>query len=252
MRYRAVIQYDGTAYFGFQRQAEPWPTVQSAIEEALTTLAGLPIRIVGAGRTDTGVHAAGQVIAFDMAWRHGKEVLLRALNATLPPDISVSSLQRTTVTFHPRFDVQRRRYRYTIWNAPTRDALKRLTSWHVAKPLDIGRMNIAAAHLVGVHDFATFGQPPQGSNTVRELFVANWQRDGAVVTFEVEATAFLQRMVRSLVGSLKWVGQGRWSPETFAEALAACDRSCSGPTAPPQGLSLIAVTYAEGDSAQEE
>lgn len=198
---------------------------------------------MGAGRTDSGVHARGQVISFDLAWRHGVEALRRALNANLPSAIAIVSLEEAAPDFHPRYDARRRAYEYYLYNEPVRSPLRRLRSWHVRQPLDLERMNRAAAHLVGIHDFATFGQPPYGNNTVRELFCARWRRDGSLLTFEIEGTAFLYRMVRSIVGSLKAVGDGSWTVEAFIEAFDACDRDRAATTAPPQGLYLVSVTY---------
>lgn len=185
------------------------------------------------------------MISFRLAWRHGIDALQRALNAKLPDDIAVLAVEQTREDFHPRFDARRRTYEYLIDNGPVRQPLARLTSWHVSKPLDVARMNAAARHLVGTHDFATFGQPPHGTNTVREVFRAEWMRDGTLVRFEIEATAFLQRMVRSLVGSLKAVGEGSWTVEQFVAALQAADRRWAGQTAPPQGLCLTRVMYDE-------
>jgi len=244
-RYRARIEYDGTDYFGFQRQRDDQPTIQGAVEQALSRVFQQPIGVTGAGRTDSGVHATGQVISFDVVWRHSTEDLQRALNANLPADIVILQLDETTTTFHPRFDARRRAYAYHIYNTAVRSPLRRQRSWHVSQPLDVALMNQAAACLPGVHDFATFGQPPQGDNTVREVFTAHWQRQGDLMVFFIEANAFLYRMVRSLVGSMKAVGDGRWSISEFEAALHACDRHRSGTVAPAHGLYLVSVTYGE-------
>ena len=241
--YRALIAYDGTAYAGFQRQREGQPTIQGALERVLAELAQGPIRIKGAGRTDSGVHARGQVIGFELEWRHGPGALQQALNAYLPADIAVLNLEQCEAGFHPRFDARRRAYEYIIYNAAVRSPIGRQYAWHVKRPLDEYKMNQAAQALVGVQDFATFGQPPQGENTVRELFTAVCRRDGKQVSIFIEANAFLQRMVRSIAGSLKLVGEGSWSVEQFVIALEACDRSRCGTVAPPHGLYLVSVTY---------
>lgn len=248
MRYRATVAYDGTAYYGFQRQREGVATVQATLEEALTRIAGEAVRLKAAGRTDTGVHARGQVIAFDLSWDHGIGALRRALNANLPADIAVRDVAEAAPQFHPRFDAQWRLYIYTIDNRPVRHPLHRLYRWHVPQPLDLSGMNEAAALLIGTHDFATFGQPPQGENTVRQVREAGWSRDEQVLTFRITANAFLQRMVRSIVGALKVVGEGRWSVAEFEAALRARDRSRAAQTAPPQGLMLAAVEYSEDKS----
>ena len=243
-RYYALVEYDGSAYYGFQRQREGQPTIQAELESALGQVVHRPVSITGAGRTDSGVHALGQVITFDVEWRHGSETLQRALNANLPTAIAILQLNEVSSTFHPRFDARRRTYAYHVYHAAVRSPLRRQRSWHVPRPLDVERMNQAAAHLIGVHDFATFGQPPQGENSVREVFTVGWQRhQDDILVFFIEANAFLYRMVRSLVGSLKLVGEGAWTGEDFIAALQACDRSRSGAPAPAHGLYLVSVTY---------
>ena len=241
--YAALIAYDGTEYHGFQRQIESQPTVQSTIENVLSQLARQPVTLLGSGRTDSGVHAVGQVITFSLAWKHGSEDLKKALNANLPEDIAILQLRQVPSSFHPRFDAQRRAYEYTIYNAPMRHPLKRHLSWHVRQTLDETEMNQAAQSLLGIHDFATFGQPPQGNNSVRELFMAEWIRSGNELTFRIEANAFLFRMVRSIVGSLKLVGEGTWTVEEFVQAFKAKSRAACGPVAPPQGLQLVSIMY---------
>jgi tRNA pseudouridine38-40 synthase len=199
--------------------------------------------VIGAGRTDAGVHARGQVIAFDVVWRHDRAALRRALNANLPPDVAVRNVERAPRDFHPRFDANRRIYQYAINNQIDSSPLLRRKTWHRCRPLDLSSMQEASNLLVGEHDFASFGRPPTGENSKRHVFRADWQQDGSILSFTIEANAFLQRMVRSLVGSLCLVGEGRWSVSTFAEVLAAADRALAGPTAPPQGLCLLGVMY---------
>ncbi|MEZ4519602.1 MAG: tRNA pseudouridine(38-40) synthase TruA [Chloroflexota bacterium] len=243
--YRATIQYDGTAYYGFQRQRAGVPTVQSAVETALETISGHPVTLAGAGRTDTGVHALGQVITFTIDWsiRHGDTALLNALNANLPQDIVVLDVALARAGFHARFSARRRSYRYRILNRDHRDPFLRDRVWQVSRPLDVQRMDLAARHLIGVHDFATFGRAPVGDNTTREVFAAVCHRDQDDIWFEITANAFLNRMVRSLVGSIKEVGTGNWTLEDFAAALEAKDRKRSATAAPPQGLYLVSVEY---------
>jgi tRNA pseudouridine38-40 synthase len=242
MRVRAVVAYDGTDYGGFQRQSNA-PTVQAALEAALAQVTQEKVAVLSAGRTDTGVHAAGQVIAFDTAWRHDLDDLWRALNAVLPVDIAVQEIKEAAPGFHPRYAACSRRYRYTVHNAPVRWPQARRYSLHVASPLDVAAMQQAAQSLVGEHDFATFGQPPQGEVTVRRVLAAEWGGELPWLTFDIEANAFLYRMVRSIVGTLLQVGCGAMSVEEFAAARAACDRSQAGPTAPPHGLCLMEVKY---------
>ena len=242
-RYRATVAYDGTAYQGFQRQAEGKPTVQGAIEDALWAIGGEHLTIMGAARTDTGVHAAGQVIAWDMLWRHGAQDLLRALNAALPRDIALQSVEETHAGFHPRYDAHSRIYQYSIYNAPVRHPLYARATWHVGRPLALPAMQAAAQLLWGEHDFAAFGKPPQGENTVRVVHRAGWERRENTLVFTIEANAFLQRMVRSVVGTMVAVGAGSLSPEAFADILTSADRARAGQTAPPHGLCLCSVQY---------
>lgn len=240
--FRAVIEYDGTDFYGFQIQSDQ-RTVQGALEEALSNVTGQRARVVGAGRTDAGVHARGQVIAFRACWRHSVAELQRAMNAVLPRDVALLSLKIAVEGFHPRYAATSRWYRYTVLNQMLRSPLSRRWVFHVRAPLDVTLMNQAAASLIGEHDFATFGRPPQGENTVRRVIRADWWSEEPFLYFDIEANAFLQRMVRSLVGTLLQVGAGECSPEEFRQRLAGCDRSLAGPTAPPQGLCLVAVNY---------
>lgn len=245
-RYRATLAYDGTAYQGFQRQAGSTPTIQRALEQALARVTGQAATVTGAGRTDAGVHAAGQVIAFDAAWRHSDADLLRALNAVLPGDIALQDIAQQP-GFHPRFDALARLYTYDVLNAAQRQPLLRCRAWHVWTPLDRGALAAAAALLLGEHDFATFGQPPQGTNTVRTVLRSEWAArpvsGGALLTYSVEANAFLQHMARRMVGMLVEVGRGALSVAQFEAALRAADLAQAGPLAPPHGLVLAAVRY---------
>jgi tRNA pseudouridine38-40 synthase len=246
MRVRAIVAYDGTDYGGFQRQANA-PTVQATLEAALAQVTQGTTGVLAAGRTDAGAHAAGQVIAFDTAWRHGLGDLQRALNAVLPADIAVLEVAEAASDFHPRYDAHSRRYRYTLYNARVRWPLARRYSLHVTAPLDVVLMQEAAQSLVGEHDFATFGRPPQGYKrggvTVRRVLAAEWRGEPPWLAFDIEANAFLYRMVRSIVGTLLKVGRGEMSVEDFTAVLAAGDRSLAGPTAPPHGLCMMAVKY---------
>lgn len=244
-RYRALLEYDGTSYYGFQRQREGVPTIQGELEKALAVITSEAISITGAGRTDTGVHASGQVVSFQINWQHSLEKLQRAINVNLPRDIAVMQIEETTHFFHPRFSAKSRSYEYFIYNTAVPSPLRRLYSWHVRNPLDMAKMNEAAQALVGVQNFATFGQPPQGENTVREVLQANWQEKDHFFVFYICANAFLYRMVRSIVGSLKAVGDGSWTVSDFVEALKACDRNRSAEAAPAHGLHLVSVTYAD-------
>lgn len=244
-RFRGTLAYDGTRFYGFQRQANASPTVQEVVEAALTALSGQASRVLAAGRTDAGVHATGQVIAFDLDWSHPPLDLRNALNANLPDDVAICDVEPVDGAFHPRYDARSRTYRYELYVAEVRQPLRRWTAWHLTGALDASAARAAARSLVGVQDFATFGSPPQGDSTVREVLDARWEAspDGAEHCFTITANAFLYRMVRSLVGTLVMVGQGRMTVEGFRAILATRDRSQSGPAAPPQGLTLIRVDY---------
>lgn len=243
--YRATVQYDGTGYYGFQRQRKGFPSIQAELEQALARIIGHSVRVAGAGRTDTGVHALGQVIGFTIEWpkQHGHAALMRAMNANLPPDIGVTDLVEASPEFHPRFDARQRTYDYHILVSPVRQPLERHRAWQVPQMLDVARMNEAAGFLIGVHDFATFGRPTVGDKTVREVYAAEWRQESELLVFRICANAFLQRMVRSVVGSLKAVGSGRWTVDDFAAALAACERKRSESAAPAHGLYLMSVEY---------
>ena len=244
LRYRATVEYDGNGFLGFQLQAQG-RTIQGELESAIERVAQQKIRIVGAGRTDAGVHATGQVIAFNVIWRHTVPDLKRALNAVLPVEIVVRDLVVADPAFHPRFDALFRRYRYTVLNREVRSPLCQRYVYHVAGPIDLGGMRAACRHLIGVHDFAAFGKPPQGDNSVREVMEADWSAEGNVFSFEITANAFLYRMVRNIVGTVLRVGRGDLVPDDVLDLLASRDRSGVGPPAPARGLCLVEVAYAD-------
>lgn len=239
----AVVAYDGTDYHGFQIQANA-RTVQQALEQALAEILQTNIHIRYAGRTDAGVHASGQIIDLWTTWGRSLEELQRAWNATLPSDIAISELLPAPQDFHPRYSAQSRIYRYSIWNHSIRSPLHRRTHQHVAWWLDAERMAEGAQVLIGEHDFRTFGAPmtPEGP-TVRVVERAEVWRDRDEVFVEIEANAFLRRMVRRIVAVLVDVGQGRLTVSDVADALAAADPAAVQGLAPPQGLCLIKVEY---------
>jgi tRNA pseudouridine38-40 synthase len=247
-RYRALLSYDGTAYLGFQRQAGDAPTIQGAVERALMAVSGHQVTVIGAGRTDTGVHATGQVIAFDVEWAHSADALARAVNAALPADIALWAVVQHE-GFHPRFDALSRTYRYTVALAPHRLPLARHRAWWIRAELDGDAMQQAAERLIGRHDFAAFGQPPQGDNTVRTVVASQWataERPGYTEwVYTIEADAFLQHMVRRIVGALVDVGRGSLTHEGFAALLDGAALRQKGSIAPPQGLVLEYVRYAD-------
>jgi tRNA pseudouridine38-40 synthase len=243
-RYRATIEYDGTDFVGYQVQAKG-RTVQGEIEKSLKQATQAEIRIDGAGRTDAGVHATGQVIAFNCYWRHPLEELNRALNALLPDDIVIRELSVTQLSFHPRFNAISRTYCYQIINQPWPAVLLRRYAYHLNRPLDVAAMNQASQLLLGQHDFASFGKPPQGHNTVRTLSEAEWTAKEGHVTFRITANAFLYRMVRTIVGTLVQVGLGHLQIDDVKRILEAKDLTSSAPPAPAHGLCLVSVTYPE-------
>ncbi len=247
--YGATLAYDGSAYCGFQRQPQPIPTIQAAVEAAIASVTRQSVTIVAAGRTDSGVHAVGQVIAFDVDWKHSDDKLLPAINAQLPLDIAVQRLWRQE-GFHPRYDALWRRYVYRIAAQPTRHPLLNRRVWQlVGQSLNLDRMQQAAERFLGEHDFAAFGAAPQeGSvNTVREVYISQWTLApgdyGPVYAYRVAATAFLYHMVRRMVGVMAQVGRGKISLDEFMDIFSSRDLRRAKLLAPPHGLALEAVGY---------
>ncbi len=246
MRYRARVAYDGSRYQGFQRQRASVPSVQAAIETAIERVLGAPTPLIAAGRTDSGVHAIGQVIAFDAQWPHSVAKLQAAINAHLPPDIALQEI-RPQAGFHPRYDALSRVYDYLVINAEHRQPLWAARAWQVRGATDIAAMQQAAALLVGEHDFASFGRPPKGENTVRRVFASVWRQQerpfGQLLIYRVEATAFLHHMVRRMVGMMLAVGKGQWTLGAFEAAFRQRHLASAKHIAPPQGLYLVGVRY---------
>ncbi len=241
--FSAIVAYDGTDFFGFQRQAQA-RTVQGDIEAALRRLGWSDNSLLAAGRTDAGVHASGQVIAFALHWSHSQETLLKALNAHLPTDVAVTRVAEVSPDFHPRYRATARRYRYTWHMAPTRHPLLHRFAWRVWPALDATAMQAAANTLLGTRDFATFGtNPGPGLNTVRTVYLAQLAQDGAHLYFDIQANAFLFRMVRSIVGALTQVGQHRLSVAEFQHLLTSANRALCPKPAPAHGLCLTEVFY---------
>ncbi|GAB4519854.1 MAG: tRNA pseudouridine(38-40) synthase TruA [Anaerolineae bacterium] len=255
IRYRATLAYDGAAYQGFQRQIEGTPTIQAAVEDAILRVTGQSVTVVGAGRTDSGVHALGQVIAFDVAWKHRDHDLLRAINAHLPDDIALQDIGQQP-GFHPRFDARSRAYCYTVVQAAQRHPLMAKSAWVLHNTLDLPVMQAAAALLIGTHDFGAFGQPPQGENTVREVLRSGWAQvqtvRGEQYIYEIEANAFLYHMVRRIVGALVDVGRGWLTLQDFDNIFRTADLSQTKTMAPPQGLILMHVQYGDKEDGGED
>ncbi len=265
-RYQVILAYDGTRFVGSQRQATS-RTVQSELEKALRKLGWSGRSVLLAGRTDTGVHAAGQVAAFDLDWGHAESDLLRALNANLPLDMAARDVRLAAPEFHPRFDATSRRYRYRLFCQPVRDPLREKFAWRVWPPAAGDTLQKAASLFIGQHDFAAYGTPPRaGSSTLRTVMNTSWQAREDEWHFEVQANAFLYRMVRRLVFIQVAVAQGKVSVDAVARSLAGQAEDAvlsepvpvkwSGPEskeadrselpaglAPAHGLTLVQVTY---------
>lgn len=240
---KLTVAYDGTDFAGWQRQARH-RTVQAVLEDALGPIAGRPVVIHGAGRTDAGVHAAGQVASFTLERPIAAHDLRRALNARLPYDVRVMAAAEAEPGFHARFMARLKTYHYRVCTLPVLPPLERRTAWHVRGPLDEEAMARAAALLVGEHDFASFRAAGSAvRSTVRTLTRSAVVVDASGFRYEVSGTGFLRHMVRAVVGTLVEVGRGRLAAGDLSAILEACDRASAGPTAPPQGLVLHAVEY---------
>ena len=238
-RFKATVEYDGTEFAGFQLQPKA-RTVQGELEAALARLSGgIRQPVVGAGRTDAGVHAMGQVIAFTYPGSLSVEALTEALNGTLPPDVAVRDLRRAPAGFNPRYAARYREYRYSIWNGP-RSPLRERTALWVRQALDVTAMTRAGTAFEGRHDFSAFGgADPQPVRTVHRLRV---RRDGSLVTIDVQADAFLRGMVRRIVAALLAVGKGQLDASAVPGLLTAGEPALAGAAAPARGLCLRRVT----------
>lgn len=240
---RLTLEYDGTAYAGWQTQAGV-PTIQATVEEALGRLLKAPTRITGSGRTDAGVHALGQVANFATAARVPLKGVLHGLNALLPPDIAVRRVDEMPPDFDSRRSAVEKTYQYFLHLGPAPSAFARRTSWRVKGRFDCDAVAAGARCLVGAHDFAAFRGAGCDSRTSHRLVHDAWLAPrGEFAEFGVRGTAFLRHMVRNMVGTLVEVGLGRHPPAWVAAVLASRDRQQAGPTAPPQGLFLAAVRY---------
>jgi tRNA pseudouridine38-40 synthase len=243
MRIALGIEYDGSGYYGWQRQAEG-PTVQASVEQALSIVADHAVRIVCAGRTDTGVHATAQVVHFDTHSVREGDSWVRGANANLPADIRLQWSACVNDSFHARFSARRRRYRYVILNRPVATAVLRRLVCLEYLPLDHERMQLAANALIGEHDFTSFRAAGcQAKSPRREIYRLDVTRSGDCVYIDVEANAFLHHMVRCIAGVLLAIGRGDQPVTWSAAVLQAADRTLSGVNAPPGGLYLAAVFY---------
>ena len=245
-RYKLIIEYDGTPFAGWQIQANG-PSVQGELARAIEALSGVSVVPRGAGRTDAGVHARGQVAHFDLERPYPPDTVRDALNHHLrPAPIAVLACEIVDDGFDARFSAKARHYLYRIVNRRARLALDRDRAWQVVAPLDAAAMHEAAQHLIGRHDFTTFRSSQcQGKSPLRTLDKLDVARDGEDIFIAVSARSFLHRQVRSMAGSLKMVGEGKWQPEDLRGVLEVCDRAACGPVAPACGLYFMKVDYSE-------
>ncbi len=253
-RWKITIEYDGTDYCGWQMQEEGIPSIQNSLEKALYGFCQRDIRVHGAGRTDAGVHARGQVAHFDLDYGvrtlHPHDLMM-AMNAHLRPQpISIVKAEKVSQDFHARFGAKKKLYTYRILNRVSPPTFDRTTCWHVKKNLDIQAMQEATCALLGTHDFTSFraagcqGKSPRKTLDRLDVETCSYDAFGGVEIFiHAGAQSFLYNQVRNLVGSLAMVGEGKWAPHTLKEILDKKDRTLSGPTAPPQGLSLVSIDY---------
>jgi tRNA pseudouridine38-40 synthase len=249
-RYRATLEYDGTDFAGWQLQRAA-RTVQGELERALEKITGSPVRPTAAGRTDSGVHATGQVVHFDVETRLSPVELRRGTNAVLPPDVAIVDLYEASPDFHARKDAAGKRYVYRLLTRASPSPLRRRFAWHARGPLDLEAVGRASRPLLGLHDFRAFrgaaGGEPGPEDTRRRIDRLDWERDGDEIRVIAEGSGFLRYMVRNLVGTLVEVGCGRRSVDSVREALLSLDRSRAGPTAPAHGLCLARVFYRRDD-----
>ncbi len=243
-RYKLTLEYDGAGFVGWQRQ-DNGPSLQAALEAAVLGFCGETVTVQGAGRTDAGVHALGQVAHVDLTKPAGADTLRDALNFHLKPAaVAVLAAEVVDDDFHARFSAVERAYRYRIVNRRARLALDRGRAWFVPQPLDAAAMHDAASALIGNHDFPSFrASECQAKSPVKTLDALEVSRDGQELRIEARARSFLHHQVRNMVGTLKLVGEGKWTRADVARALAARDRGAAGPMAPADGLYLVSVGY---------
>ena len=240
---KLTLAYDGTRLVGWQRQAEG-DSVQGLLEEALARFEGAHVTVHGAGRTDAGVHALGQVASAQVTCGHDLATLTRALNAQLPPDVRVLAVDEVDPDFHARFSARAKTYRYQIRHGTTADPFERAFVWHLPERLDVEAMRTAASVFVGTHDFAAFRSVGSGTaDSVRTITRSELDDAQGRLTYEVAGNGFLRHMVRAIVGTLVEVGQGIRQADTMSSLLQGSARRDAGKTAPPQGLFLVRVDY---------
>lgn len=242
--FKITVAYDGTDFIGWQRQPAG-TSIQGLIEDAVRELDGRAVTVIGAGRTDAGVHALAQVAAFALERAIEPGTLVRAINFRLPPSVRVLTAEPASDSFHARFDAKTKTYRYRIWNAEVLSPFERPYAWHIIDQLDVDAMRAAAGLLDGRHDFASFQGTGSDAATTERTILHSALRTShpALIEYDVTGTGFLRHMVRNIVGSLVEVGRGRMPPAWIGEVLAARDRTRAGRTAPAAGLFLVGVNY---------
>jgi tRNA pseudouridine38-40 synthase len=240
---KLTLAYDGTRFVGWQRQGEG-ESIQGLLEDALARLEGGPVSVQGAGRTDAGVHARGQVASARVTFPHDSATLVRALNAHLPPEIRVLSVEDAAADFHARFSARSKTYRYLVRNAAVADPFDRQYVWHLPEALSLEDMRAAAALIVGTHDFAAFRSVgAEVATTVRTMTRSEWRESDGVLCYEIAGDGFLRHMVRAIVGTLVEIGRGWRPPHQMQSLLQGGRRADAGATAPPHGLFLLRVDY---------
>lgn len=245
-RYQLILAYDGTLFSGYQRQGKK-RTVQLVLEEALRQLDWTEKSILCAGRTDTGVHASGQVISFDLEWKHSLDDLRNALNARLPDDVSILKAENAEPEFHPRFDALSRTYEYQVYFSPARNPLKNRTAWRIWPEIEIERLQEAAPCFLGIHDFSAFGGPMKpGASTIREVHESKWRQGNDGLVYRVTANAYLYHMIRRIVWQQVLFATGRLSLSELQDGIKMAAPLPPG-MAPPNGLNLVKVSYMTGN-----
>lgn len=246
--YQSILSYDGTDFHGFQRQADGLRTVQAVVENALEKLGWNGSSVSAAGRTDAGVHARGQVVGFELEWRHGLQALTRALNNHLPADVAIQASKQVEPNFHPRFSAHWRYYRYLVVEANQRDPLRERYAQRIWPPVDLGALMELEQVFLGRHDFRAFGPAPvEGGHTVRSILLMEWARKRDVVQLDVVADAFLQHMVRRIAAASLKVASGKLEPDELAVLVDEPSNRWQGSLAKPGGLSLMQVGYQPWD-----
>ena len=249
--FKITVSYDGTDYVGWQRQPAG-ASIQGLLEDALREFDDRDVAVAGAGRTDAGVHALGQVASFSLERTIDPETLVRALNHKLPPDVRVRSARAMPPHFHARFDARRKTYRYRIWQGGVLSPFQRHYAWHLPGALDVAAMRAAARRVEGTHDFSAFqGQGSDTSTTTRTVYQSTIHHpQSAIVIFEISGDGFLRHMVRAIAGTLVEIGRGRRDAAWMSDVIASRDRTQAGQTAPAQGLFLVSVGYVDALAAE--